>query len=366
MKLPTWEELIGEQLSVLEYPLHRPLFVAGPPGSGKTVLAVRRAIFAAGAGKDASVVLVTYNRMLRRLCSLLSEKAPQARTMHSFVYSDYWKRTGDTPASAGPSLYDYDWEKMFCALERVPEIKPRWNQAIVDEGQDLPQNFFRYLREHAATVLTVFADEDQALGDRRTTLREIAFGGDLPNPILLHANHRNRPEIAALAEHFHSGRLPAATLRRSPIGQRPRLIKKDPIGDAAEFIATWFQNRGGTVGVVVNANDTGRNLCNDLRGRLPKGRVDFYDSQEKNENSISLLDDGITIVNKDSAKGQEFETVFILELEAFIPCRNDAMKRAMYMMCARARDYLFLVPGRVGLSAEAEAALPGPNILERG
>ena len=96
------------------------------------------------------------------------------------------------------------------------------------------------------------------------------------------------------------------------------------------------------------------------------GRVDFYDSQEKNEDSISLLDDGITIMNKESAKGQEFDTVFILELKAFIPCRNGAMKRAMYMMCARARDYLFLVPGKVGLSVEAEESLPGPDILERG
>ena len=364
MKLPTWEELIGEQLTVMEYRLDRALFVAGPPGSGKTTLAVKRAILAAG--KDASVVLVTYNRMLRRLSSLLSEGAARSSTMHSFAFSDYWTRTGDTPASAGPSSYDYDWEKMLCTLAGGLEDKPRWNHAIVDEGQDLPQNFFRYLHEHAATVLTVFADEDQALGDRRTTLTEIAVGGNLPNPILLRANHRNRPEIAALAEHFHSGVLPAATPRRPPIGQRPRLIKKDSIGDAAEFIATWFQNRGGTVGVVVSVNDTGRKLCNDLRGHLPTGRVDFYDSQEKNEDSISLLDDGITIVNKDSAKGQEFETVFILELEAFIPCRNDAMKRAMYMMCSRARDYLFLVPGRVGLSVEAEEALPGPNILERG
>ena len=364
MKLPTWDELIGEQLTVMEHPLDQPLFVAGPPGSGKTVLAVRRANLSAG--NDASVVLITFNRMLRRLSSLLSEGAARSSTMHSFAFSDYLRRTGDQPARSGLSSYDYDWEKMLYTLERGLECKPRWNQAIVDEGQDLPQNFFRYLHAHAATVLTVFADEDQALGDRRTTLAEIAVGGNLPNPILLCANHRNRPEIAALAEHFHSGVLPAATRRRPPIGQRPRLIKKNSIGDAAEFIATWFQNRGGTVGVVVNANDTGRNLCNDLRKRSPTGRVDFYDSQEKNENSISLLDDGITIMNKESAKGQEFDAVFILELEEFIPCKNDAMKRAMYMMCARARDYLFLVPGRVGLSVEAEKALPGPNILERG
>ena len=76
-----------------------------------------------------------------------------------------------------------------------------------------------------------------------------------------------------------------------------------------------------------------------------------------------MLEPGVTILNKESVKGQEFDAVFILELEAFIPCTNDAEHRAMYMMCTRARDHLFLVHGH--LSARAEAALPDENVLER-
>ena len=34
---------MDEQLDVLEHPLNESLFVAGPPGSGKTVLATTRA-----------------------------------------------------------------------------------------------------------------------------------------------------------------------------------------------------------------------------------------------------------------------------------------------------------------------------------
>ena len=40
MRLPTYDELSNdeEQLDVLEAPLDQPLFVVGPPGSGKTSL----------------------------------------------------------------------------------------------------------------------------------------------------------------------------------------------------------------------------------------------------------------------------------------------------------------------------------------
>jgi hypothetical protein len=48
-----------------------------------------------------------------------------------------------------------------------------------------------------------------------------------------------------------------------------------------------------------------------------------------------------------------------------VPCRDRAMRRVMYMVCARARDYLWLVYGPSPLSAVAMAALPGEDLLER-
>ena len=99
--------------------------------------------------------------------------------------------------------------------------------------------------------------------------------------------------------------------------------------------------------------------------RLPERRVDFYDSEEKNENTIEMLEPGVTILNKESVKGQEFDAVFILELEAFIPCTNDTERRSMYMMCTRARDNLFLLFGPGILQDRAAMALPGADILER-
>ena len=187
----------------------------------------------------------------------------------------------------------------------------------------------------------------------------------MPNPLILSENHRNTPEIAQLAEHFHTGRLPVATVIRSPSGDVPRLVRSRSVPSTIKQIANEFQNRGGSVGVIVDQDSTVKSVYKSLRDHLQGRHVARYTNKLKNENSIDVRKPGITVLTKESVKGQEFDTVFILELDRFIPCTNDAEFRAMYMMCSRARDNLLLVHGPEPLSTEAEAALPAADILDR-
>ena len=90
MRLPTYDELakVDEQLNVLEHPLDESLFVVGPPGSVKTVLAVQRAGMVAKGMETAlyePTLLISYNRMLRRLLNLLGGGSLRAQTAQSFV-----------------------------------------------------------------------------------------------------------------------------------------------------------------------------------------------------------------------------------------------------------------------------------------
>jgi superfamily I DNA and RNA helicase len=365
VRLPTWDELIAEQLAIWEYPLDQSLFVAGPPGSGKTILAVHRAQAIAGARQ--SVAMVTFNRMLRRLMELLSGTTVHVSTMQSFVWNDYKARTGSGPPrpNAPHASYDYIWPAMLDTLNGHPRAGITKHHLVVDEGQDLPEDFFRYASRHVAGAITVFADEDQALGTRHTSLQQIKAAAGLSDPVLLQENHRNTPEVARVAEYFHSGRLPAATVRRKSMKELPRLVYSPSFHATADRVARWYQTRGGTLGIIVDSNTTGTAAYHALRSRLPGQRVDLYVWNSPNEDTINLLDSGVTILNKESVKGQEFDTVFVLELEAFIPCVTDVQRRVMYMVCARARDHLFLVSGPQPLSPEALAALPGEDLLER-
>ena len=370
MRLPTWDELVAEpeQLDVLERPLDQSLFVAGPPGSGKTVLAIRRAQLAAQASaenaKVPSVVIVTFNRMLRRLLTLMDEGRIDVSTMHSFVWTDYTRRTGSHPPRRADDPYAYDWNAMLTGLRGHAHGHPDRSHLVVDEGQDLPEGFFQYASRHVSDAMTVFADEDQTLGPRGSTLAQIKAAAGLADPVMLTRNHRNTAEIARLAEHFHRGRLPAAAVVRSPSGPRPRLVRSPDCDSSVTQIANQFENLGGSIGVIVHRNATGNELYHRLAERLPRARVDMYASDEPNEDSIDVLKPGVTVLNRESVKGQEFDAVFILELAAFIPCADDAASRRMYMMCARARDHLFLVYGPDDLIPAARRSLPGPDILE--
>ena len=373
MRLPTWEELesVEEQLDVLEHPLNKPLFVAGPPGSGKTVLAVRRAQMISEVEPDA--VVLTFNRMLRRLMGQLGEQSEDAQppdgavfaTMQSYIWNDYRDRARARPPTLPDDPYVYAWPDMLYALKQS-QVQPNRPHLVVDEAQDLPEGFFRYASSYISRTLSVFADDDQALTDQRTTLEQIKSAADLPDPILLTQNHRNTREIARLAEHFHTGRLPAAEVRRIHPGEIPRLVEDQTLLSIVHRVSQWQTNQGGSTGVIVDRNKIGNRFADLLREALPRTRVGFYSNKNANEDAIDVLQDGVTVLNKESVKGQEFDTVFLLELNRFLPCRSESERRGMYMMCSRARDDLWLICGPDGrLTQAVNDALPGPDVLER-
>ena len=365
MRLPTWDELSDdeEQLEVLEAPLDEPLFVAGPPGSGKTSLAVWRGD--ALAELYGKTPVVTYNRMLRRSLQLVADANDiniNASTMQSFVWNDYRQRTGMPVPTLPQDRYAYQWQSM---IQRLADQQPDADALVVDEGQDLPPRFFVYASRFVAKTLSVFADEEQAISGLGSTLEEMRDAAGLPDPLILSENHRNTPEIARLAEHFHRGRLPAASVIRPSTGDLPILVRSTSVKATATSVANELRNRAGSIGVIVSQNATGDSVCELLSDQLKHQRVDKYSNKLQNEDDIDVRATGVTVLNKESVKGQEFDTVFILELEDFIPCTNDAEFRAMYMMCTRARDRLYLVHGPRPLSREAREALPDEDVLER-
>ena len=377
MRLPTWGELTEEQLDVLDTPLNQSLLVTGPPGSGKTVHAIRRARMVANSAKPGQprAALITFNRLLRRLMRLVTGREDPVEidinTMHSFVANEYRRRLKTEPPLLpqtlhSPNFRPYDWDAMHAELTKS-RCTPDRPHLVIDEGQDLPKGFYMFAARHVAFTITIFADDDQTLTSECSSLEEIREAAELSDCewVCLKENHRSRPEVARLAEHFHHGRLPAASVRRSSGSELPALIQFPDYAAAATMVSNWYRNRGGSLGVIVHRKMDVDKVRNEIKGQLGDVRVDFYHSESNNEEVICQLDPGITVLTSRSAKGQEFDAVFLLNLEEFIPCRDTAARRMMYMLCTRARDHLILGYGPGGLSAAAIAALPDAAILAR-
>jgi len=365
VKLPTLDQLFPEQWTVYEHPNDVPMFVVGPPGSGKTSLAILRTLYLVN--QDLSVVVVTRNRMLAALAQHLGGNASfRATTMHHFITKDHSNRLGSFAPE--PTRYQYDWDAIIAAYAAAG-LQPRYDHIIVDEGQNLPPAFFEWARRFGGRCLTVFADEDQSTCEQTSTLQEIAFTGSLGEPVRLATNHRNTPEIAAVAEHFHrSAILPPGVVTSAAGGEKPKLVQSTSWANLADRVATRLKNRREAIGVIVRKIDEAKAMETLLKARLAASdRVDCYTSTDVSgsEASIMVLDPGVTVLTSESVIGLEFSTVFLGDVSRSLPPTDAERFRRMYMLCARARSALFIVNGLPTLTAAQLASLPDASLLDR-
>jgi superfamily I DNA/RNA helicase len=361
MYLPKLDDLIDEQRDIYEAPPDVHLFVAGPPGSGKTSLAVWRAKQLVELGQ--SVILITKNRMLVALAQQLSEGVCDTATMNYHITRDYSQRIGGNTPEYSP--FQYIWQQVIQTYTDRG-ISRNDVHMIIDEGQNLPLGFFQWAIQFGAHTLTVFADERQMTDSGGSTLHDI-YNTGLPQPIRLTTNHRNSQEIARVAEYFHrSTFLPPAIVRRDPSYEKPMLESFSSWDGIAQRIAARYINRKEAIGVIVRLQDDVNHMAVLLRTILPSTeRVDSYISGSNNDEKILTHAPGITVLTSKSVIGLEFETVFLQDLHRSLPCNMPEQFRLMYMLCARARNSLILINGPAPLNASQIATLPDITLLDR-
>ena len=156
--------------------------------------------------------MVTYNRMLRRSVQLAADDndiAIRASTMQSFVWQDYKGRTHEQPPR-GPlqNPFAYDWETM---IRRLEDGGAGGAALVVDEGQDLPADFFVLrLAMRGQDPLGIRGRRNKPSVQDRSTLGQIKQAADLPNPTILSENHRKHAR-----DRSARGALPQGEVTRS-------------------------------------------------------------------------------------------------------------------------------------------------------
>ena len=365
-------ELTNEQDIVFNLPLDGFHLVVGPPGTGKSVVALHRAARFASSTSKRDFVILTQSRLLsewtKESSSHLSIDSGLISTYHSWAGSWHQRTFNVWIPKIEPFVFDWlEVEKKIDSLKFEKTLN-----LIIDEGQDLPPNFYKILPKIAQSV-TVFADENQTLGERNSSLDQIQeslnIGREGVNKLT--KNYRNCRDIAVLSSKFYTGAstgIPTLPQKKCPTG-KPTLNKFRNRIQQAKYIHTWQKNNPKKrIGVFVPTTKT-RDAFEAIFQNLESKFQVFHG--KTNVENLKLCEPGIFLTWFDNSKGLEFDHVFIPALEDWNPKINTsdlektAALRRLYVLTSRAKEQLHLMwaPDEGGKQPVVAKLLP-LNFLE--
>lgn len=161
--LPTEGNLTRIQRSAIEY--REPIFLCGVPGTGKTVVSIKRLQNAAGMDKKG--IIFTYGKLLKKTIEEKLENNPKMPVDN--IHSWMWSVQGDGQKNY-LDVMTID-ENINNTVKLLKSNGIKYDEILVDEGQDLSINTYKILKELTLN-LSISADNAQQINNREEATNE--------------------------------------------------------------------------------------------------------------------------------------------------------------------------------------------------
>jgi len=380
-KLPGVQDLTKKQDEVLAQALDGQHLVVGGPGTGKSVMALLRAKRANQSDRGHCFLL--YNHTLRRFTDQLFDGDMKSAQWQSWFWRTHKKTTGENPAvveTSGGGFAPFDWRGIIQKIEKTnecEEISPLL--LIIDEGQDMPPEFYEALPKLSYENIFVVADQNQQIARSENSSRldiQNALGLDGHEVIELTENFRNNFAVARLARHFYTGD-PAVSAPELPPAPKHQLTtpilfsyREDQFLRMLNKIIIMAHNAPSKlIGVIcptIAVVDRYASILTDIDKENNHGvAIGVYKSGSRCD--LQFDEGGIMIITAQSCKGLEFDLVFLADIEKHASSGQDEdqLKRIFYVMVSRAIERVYLLK-RQGIENIVDDILPRDNsIMER-
>ncbi len=384
-ELPGIQDLSKEQEAARALPKQGQHLIVGGPGTGKSVLALIRARRHQRDGDD--YVFLVYNHLLNRAGGQLFGEGLNSETWIGWFLRTFRKITGTSapslPPRPGGSFRNIDWDRVEAIIQSLPLSNGSTERPylVIDEGQDMPPQFYMSLANLGFENFFVAADQNQQITDENSNRQEIEIGLalDTEDVMELTRNYRNRYPVARLAREFYTG---------DPANPPPDLPAPGPSARTAPWLYSYHPDNLSAVarrilrlsdrdprqliGVIAPNNHVRKRYVEALRSVSvdvpldnPTPTIETFHGDHRPD--VNFGEGGILVINAQACKGLEFDTVMLADIDEhwFNPREPDAARRLFYVMVARAieRVFLFMKQGENSI----EQILPtDPGILRRG
>jgi len=323
-------------IDAINYSGPKNLILTGCPGSGKTTVAIMRALKLRREGRN--ILLVTYQNLLRVNLANMAGDTMDDRIVGFYEWFVKQANARIVPGDTTATL-----------MKKIEALKP-FEEILLDEGQDLEKKFLETLIAKAQKI-SVGADTAQKIHDHGLTAEqiiEVLNKSAEPHRVNLQYNYRNNFETYDFGRHFLPLNQRAnnkLTMDKIPKGiiTKPLVFQALTDDEEKRILRTRLSEAGDVnIGVLVYHKDEVEHyykMINDLGFSCTK----YYHDMEWWEKRDELNDlKNIIVTTFKSAKGLEFQAIVMPNIQTALT-RKFKTREHYYVGCTRAKEQLYLI-----------------------